>query len=524
LWCSAACGVALGIAACGGANEENGKSPAAGAGGEAAGGNTSGGTGGKAPGAGAAGGGNTSGGAGGKAPGAGAAGDESAGGGAECGASCDGDDVGECVDGKQAICSIDVDGCSRPRTVDCVCPAGVGCFQVEHREWGDRNNSGANGVAFDSEGNVLVSASTIGALMPLTTFAGGRDVLVKWTPSLELSWALSRGTFTEGISRAVAVDQDDNAFLAAVYSLEDAPSGPSGLDVTITKIAPDGAELWSKTFGSTLYDEASELATDSDGNLIVGGFTYGKLAEDEALGESDALVMKLAPDGTRLWARQFGTAGSDTARGICVDADGDIYVTGAIGAVGEGSGDWYIAKLSSSGEQQWLEQLSTAGLDGGTGIACGADAVYAVGVTRGRLDDPNAAALPKTDLALVKYDLDGNQLWLKQWLTAEEERFPKVAVGPTGNVFLAGASATDLDGNPSSGPGGETDLFVSEWTAAGDRLWVYQYGSNSWDSVTGIAVSPAGRIAVAADVQAALPGFTISGDGDAVLTVLTPSP
>jgi hypothetical protein len=396
------------------------------------------------------------------------------------------------------------------------------CFRVLHRQWVGTGNAGVDGIAFDANGNVLAAASTLGNLKPLNGTTGS-DVLTKWTPTLDLSWAIRR----VGISRALAVDPDDNAFIASVYGSDPEVKGTAGLDIVVTKVAADGSELWSKPVASNLYDEASSLAADADGNCVIGGFTYGKIAEDPNLGEGDALLVKLAPSGDQLWAHQFGSTGLDAVRDNCVDADGNHYATGAVAgtfvSAAQGAGDLFVVKLSSLGEQLWAKQLGSAAIDGGTGIACGKDAIYVVGVTAGRLDDPTAAAPAQTDLVLIKYDFAGNQLWLKQWLTSGEERYPKVAVGPSGNVFVVGASSTDLDQDSSNGPGGETDLFVGEWTADGAPLWTYQYGSDNWDTAMGVAVSPKGRIAVGALVHAPLPQFASLASGGAVVTVLTPT-
>jgi len=46
------------------------------------------------------------------------------------------------------------------------------CFQILRQEWTGSGNAGVDGVAFDSTGNVLVAASTLGNLKPLTQSIG----------------------------------------------------------------------------------------------------------------------------------------------------------------------------------------------------------------------------------------------------------------------------------------------------------------------------------------------------------------
>jgi hypothetical protein len=395
------------------------------------------------------------------------------------------------------------------------------CFEVIHQQWPGTGNAGVDGVAFDSEGDVVVAASTLGGLARLNP-SGAADFLVKWSPTL-----LFVSTQQQlGISRSLALDASDNAFRVGARSFDPNVTGTSGLDLSVTKTSPDGAELWSKPVGSTLYDDARGMATDGDGNCYIGGFTYGQFADDPNVGGGDALVVKLAPNGDQLWAHQFGSNDFDSIEGICADAAGNAYVTGSVtgtlASPGQGDKDLFVAKLSPSGERLWTKQLGSTGTDGGTGVACGADFIYVVGITTGRLDDPQAAAPAETDIVLLKYDSAGTQLWLEQWLTVGEERYPKIAVGLKDEAVVAGASATDLDGVLANGPGGETDLFLGSWSSSGKLLWTYQWGSDSWDTAMGIAISPSGRIAVGALAQAALPQFPSLGSGGAVLSVFTP--
>lgn len=395
------------------------------------------------------------------------------------------------------------------------------CFEVVHQQWRGTGNAGVDGVAFDSKGNVVVAAATLGDLARITQ-SGVYDFLLNWTPSLQFVSALQQ----LGISRTLALDSSDNAFRVGARSFNPDMTGTSGLDLSVTKTSADGKELWSKQVGSTLYDEARGMATDADGNGYIGGFTYGKFADDPNLGGGDALVVKLSPSGDQLWAHQFGSADFDSIDGICTDAAGNAYVTGSVtgtlASPGQGDENLFVAKLSPGGERLWTKQVGGTGTDSGTGVACGSDFIYVVGITTGRLDDPQATAPNKTDVVLLKYDSAGTQLWLKQWLTDGEERYPKIAVGLAGEAVVVGASATDLDGVQDNGPGGETDLFLATWSPSGTLAWTYQWGSDSWDTAMGIAISPKGRIAVGAYAQAALPQFAALASGGAVLSVFTP--
>jgi hypothetical protein len=77
-------------------------------------------------------------------------------------------------------------------------------------------------------------------------------------------------------------------------------------------------------------------------------------------GTEDAFVTKLRPNGSRLFSVFLGGGGADEAKGVAVDVQGNIYLTGttasldfptkgAIQAATGGSGDAFLAKLSPGG-------------------------------------------------------------------------------------------------------------------------------------------------------------------------------
>ena len=64
------------------------------------------------------------------------------------------------------------------------------------------------------------------------------------------------------------------------------------------------------------------IAIDPSGAAIAVGW-------DSALGTRDAFVVKVAPDGARIWSHSFETAsGDDDLRDVVVGDDGSIFVVG----------------------------------------------------------------------------------------------------------------------------------------------------------------------------------------------------
>ena len=71
------------------------------------------------------------------------------------------------------------------------------------------------------------------------------------------------------------------------------------------KIKVSGGELpyhatWNRTWGGGIDDEGREVAVATDGVYVAGDTrSYGN-------GGLDALLVKYAPDGTQLWNRTWG--------------------------------------------------------------------------------------------------------------------------------------------------------------------------------------------------------------------------
>jgi hypothetical protein len=181
--------------------------------------------------------------------------------------------------------------------------------------------------------------------------------------------------------------------------------------VFLAKYDGAGTPQWTRAIASSGGGERSTgVATDGAGNVYVVGDTSGDFGGSGNAGEGDAYVIKYDGAGNRVWARQLGTAKSDSADAVTTDAAGNIYVGG--------------------------------------GTYGGFDTVVTGGVS----------------VAFVaKYDSAGARAWLRQ--TPMNARFASaVAVDPRGDVFISGRSDNSFDGQPGLGA---DDIFVMKFSADG---------------------------------------------------------
>jgi cysteine-rich repeat protein len=193
-------------------------------------------------------------------------------------------------------------------------------------------------------------------------------------PSHELQWSVVYdGGHGDDCAEAVAADADANVFAVGWTT---AASGLS--DVWIRKYDPEGNELWTRTVDGPAggHDRGRAAAVDSQGNVLVAGFVTGDPSQGRNL-----WVRKLDPTGETLWTHVHGGdfGGDDVAYGLAVLADDSILVVGEE-TVDVGNTVAWLRRLDSEGEVLWTRTVegSAGALDSARGVAVNAQGDIAV--------------------------------------------------------------------------------------------------------------------------------------------------
>ncbi len=222
---------------------------------------------------------------------------------------------------------------------------------------------------------------------------------------------------TPGGSVTVAGTDNDlsgNIYISGNYNATFSPiPNLTGGDGYVSKILANGTVAWTRTFGTAAADVIHDHKVDAFGNVYVCGATSGVFSGELSAGGQDAFVAKYNADGVLQYIRQITTSGADYARGITVDAEGNIYITGATtgawsGFSNAGFEDFYIMKLNSGGTAVWTRQLGTGANDSGVSIAIDTEnTVVVLGKSLGNID--GAVNPGGQDFFIIKYDQDGNR-------------------------------------------------------------------------------------------------------------------
>ena len=360
--------------------------------------------------------------------------------------------------------------------------------------WHQEDEVEAMGV--DAAGNVYVT---------------GSSATIMYSPDGDEMWVNPSG----GFSKSIAVDGLGNVYVTGM---------------TTIKYDGDGKQCWARkhTGPDDWADVLLDLAVDGSGNVYVTGYNQA-----EAIGEKqDYVTIKYDTAGKELWVARYDGTGSryDMATNIAVDRSGNVYVTGYsyCGSYqGHANNDYATVKYDPAGNQLWVARYdgpskdSYPSSDNPTAMVVDTSgSVYVTGYS-------------EDDYATLKYDSEGNQLWLARYdgPTGEWDCAEDMAVDDSGNVYVIGGSCGDYriikydkDGNELwvallDGPRDHCDFCAvvavdglgnayvtaksgSDYTTVkydshGNQLWSARYDTGDSEGPSALHVDSAGNVYVA---------------------------
>jgi uncharacterized delta-60 repeat protein len=244
-------------------------------------------------------------------------------------------------------------------------------------------------------------------------------------------------------------------------------SGGAGQnDAFIMSLNAWGMPVWSRAYGGNANDNAQDMIRTADGNYIFAGATRSM-----GLGQSDAFVCKIDPAGTIIWASAVGTATlSEAANAVYECSDGSVLIAGT--QVVSARNEIMVAKLNSAGGLLWMRVLQGAGNDEAHDIVQASDGNYIVtGFT-------NTWGAGMDDAFILKFDPNGNLLWMKVFGGPSTERATSLANLADGGIIVGGL--VESWGN------GSRDFMIAKFDVDGNYQWSNAIGGQNYDE--GIAI------------------------------------
>jgi len=332
-------------------------------------------------------------------------------------------------------------------------------------------------MAIDDLGNVYVTGSSHGS-------GSKSDYLtIKYQSSGDTAWVRRYNGPSNGndVAYALALDGSGNVYVTGFSS-----NSGMGKDYATLKYDQNGNQIWVKNYNGPGNDAdwANGIAVDPWGNIYVTGVSRGEGTY------YDYLTLKYDPDGDTLWVRRYDgpESGDNYANAIALDGSGNVYVTGWCYS----SSTLYqyaTVKYDSNGNQGWAKTFAAEQTitPGATALDIEADNFGNVWVTGW---DRRSETL--FDYATVKYDDEGNQLcgtFYHSWLDGCDGA-NALTIDNQGNAYVTGWS-DDLDLTAD-------DFATVKYDQDGNQLWLARYNgpSDSWDNAKAITVDDSNYVYV----------------------------
>ena len=259
------------------------------------------------------------------------------------------------------------------------------------------------------------------------------------------------GISTPGTTMAkIATDSSGNFYACGMIT----PS--SNYEWYLVKFDSTGTILWqTKVAGQYGYDDARGIKIDASGNIFVTGIVT------VASGQSHAGIFKFDNSGTLQWQRTLGHSLGATS-GYCVDVDssGNIYIGGQTwSTLATNRAQVSISKYDASGTFQWQRQLGNSNDDSGV-MGIKVDSSGSNVYITGQVDNGNTYQMG----LVAKYNSSGTIQWQKTIPASANNKMVRTS-------GLALDSSDNLYITAGSNSAGSYSAYLFKFDSAGTAQW-----------------------------------------------------
>jgi len=220
------------------------------------------------------------------------------------------------------------------------------------------------------------------------------------------------------------------------------------------RINASGGVVWNRRFGGSLMDGYNKAILNPDGSFLLGGSSNSRDGQSaNSFGANDLWLSIINADGTHAWSRNYGGDLNDQLNDIVPTSDGG-YVLGATTfsamSGSKGHGDMWVLKVSALGNQLWQNILGGTSTDKTTSLAPFEGDGFLIAGTTMSTDGDISNPLGGLDSWIAKLSSTGNVEWKDNLGGAQNDAINVIQAQADGSFWLAGysfSSDNDLSAN-----------------------------------------------------------------------------
>lgn len=346
--------------------------------------------------------------------------------------------------------------------------------------------------------------------------------VIKFNSQDDIEWNRTYGGSADDRGYSIIQTQDGGyAILGHSFSNDGEVTANAGLqDYWLAKLDVSGNILWQKSFGYQGADSGLSVIQTNDSGYFISGILdvtasggQGNTSRNtNRHAGGDYWALKLDAQGEIEWSQYFGGNFTDTPESAVQTEDNGFIIVGGSDSNDTdisnniGSYDFWIIRISSSGELVWEKSFGGDQIDEARAIVKSNDGNYVIaGDTRSNNNDissNNGAA----DLWLIKISPSGDLLWEKT-IGGSSFDVARALVKTQDNGYLLAGSSRSNDFDVSENKG-QNDAWVVKVNENGNLQWERTVGGSDIDFAYSVAELNDGSVVAIGD--------TTSDDGDII--------
>ncbi|MBC8047760.1 MAG: T9SS type A sorting domain-containing protein [Fimbriimonadaceae bacterium] len=278
--------------------------------------------------------------------------------------------------------------------------------------------------------------------------------------------------------------------------------------VISTQLKAQAPEIaWDNTIGGNEYDYLQSVRQTTDGGYILGGYTRSGISGDKteaSLGENDYWVVKLSFSGDIEWQNTIGGSGFDELQSVQQTTDGGFILGGYSNSPvsedkSEGdplsSVDYWVVKIDASGDIEWDNTIGGNSNDWLYSVQQTTDGGFILGgysTSPVSGDKSEGSLFGSVDYWVVKIDASGGIEWQNTIRGNSDDLLYSIQQTYDGGYILGGYSNSGIFGDKTEVSLGENDYWVVKLDDDGVIEWQNTIGGSSDDLLYSIQQSSDG--------------------------------
>ncbi|MGZ3903739.1 MAG: T9SS type A sorting domain-containing protein [Bacteroidia bacterium] len=275
------------------------------------------------------------------------------------------------------------------------------------------------------------------------------------------------------------------------------------------------APNWSWVKGATVSSSGQGVVTDNSGNVFFTGTNQaGFVIDTYTMTSGGSFLAKADGNGNIIWIKNLIYA---TSRGIALDANNNIYVTGNYGGgayfgsvfLGSfGFNNIFVAKYDQNGNVLWAKGAGGDYYNYSNSLTVDAsgNAIIVGQFQSTKLNFDSVLVITNSDTSyssgctfVAKFDPNGNILWARNSIGNYYTSFSsgEYITNDGSNIFIEGyfdSSTIKFGSVVLNNSNGNEDVFIVKYDANGNAVWGKKIGNTGTEQPGGIVCDPTGNI------------------------------